>query len=113
MTTTGIDAVTRATRRYCDHAIVATEFTGDRDQPGCAACHQCQRSGERADVAVQPEQSARDDAQHQRGDRDGDHDRPVRAEGAHRVAMNHGADVDAEHTLGSYARWAGYPCRSQ
>ena len=96
-----------------DHAIVTAEFTGDRDEAGRAAGHQRQRSGQRADIAMQPEQRTGDDAEHQRGDRDGDHDRPIRPESAHRVAVNHGADVDAEHTLRGNAGRAGHPFGSE
>ncbi len=70
-----------------DDAVVTAEFAGDRDKAGRAAGHQGQRTGQRADVAVQPEQCACDDAQHQRGDGDDDHDRPIRTQSAHRVAM--------------------------
>lgn len=96
-----------------DHPIVTAEFTGDCNQPGCTTGDERQRAGERADVAVQPEQCARDDGQQQGGDGNRDHDRPVRSERTDRVAMHHGSDVDAEHTLGRYPRGPGDPVGGQ
>ncbi len=94
-----------------DDAVVTAELAGDGDQTGGAACHQRERPRQRADVAVQAEQRAGEDAEHQRRDRDAEHDRPVRAKRRQRVAVDHRADVDAEHALRGDACLAGHPRR--
>lgn len=88
---------------------IAAEFAGDGHQTGCPAGDQRQRAGEGVDVAVQAQQGAGRDAQQQRGDADADDHRPVRAERPQRVAMHHGADVNAEHALRGQPRgpWHG------
>jgi len=63
-----------------DHAVVAAEFAGDRDQPGRATGYERQRPCQRRDVAVNAQQRPRDDAQEQRGYGDADDDRPFGTE---------------------------------
>ena len=96
-----------------DHAVVATELASDGDQARRAACDQRQRAGQRTDVAVRAEQRTGGDTEDEGGDGHGQHDRPVRTQRADRVAMNHGADVDAQHALGRDTDPAGYPVRRE
>lgn len=96
-----------------DDAIIAAEFAGDGHQARRAPGHERQRAGQRADVAVQTEQSAGEDAEQQCGHGDHQHDQPVRSERTDGVLMDHRADVDAQHTLGDHPRRARHLFRGE
>ena len=116
VTTIGIVAVTSPTRRYCTTATTRSSPPSSRamaTRPEAPPATKRQRPGQRADVAVQAHQRAGGHADDEGAHHDGRDDRPVRTQRAERIPVHHGADVDAEHTLGGDACAAWHPGRSQ
>ena len=96
-----------------DDAIVTAEFAGDRNQARRATGDQRQGPGERADVAVQPEQGACGDAEHSVATAT---PRTIGQSGPSAFTASRSTivrDVDAEHALGGDADRARNPLGSQ